>query len=607
MPAIKREQIKDQMIKTAARLWNVPDNEIDTNFDPLVLLLIEACAAELEKIGFEINASQTRLLERLADLVIPEALLGPKPASCVACAIPSEVSAKLNSLTRFFVPQRIQNNNSSYNLNVFFTPTGDFVLHKARLAYTLIGKKVFKINSNGTKELVSSEDSRGQNKINEIWLAIEPDKALKSLKGLSLYFDMRSHSKAAIFYNSISGAKAWMNNDEIKLGNGYFDNTQFELNPEEMLLSGHDYSKKINRNISGNYQKQFLHIADDAFFSAPQIPEQLKQSLSKQALQRIGNEPLVFLKIELSRYFLQEELDGLTCSINAFPLVNRKFNTQNYRTDAWINIIPMQIEGSFLDLHDIKTAGGDNYKFRISADAQNIQDGEAFVRNAGIGKANSKEVREIIGGLINAIRDENAYFSEVNNDFILARLKEISQILARLEDQLQRSNDNHAAHQYILLKPKKAGETVTVNYWSTDGELANQIKAGSILTAFNHSLVSTKDTFIISNAAGGKTNISDSEKMFLLKQQIISNGRIVSAEDIKMLCRQLFGDILKKATIQKGVRVGNANAEGFSRTIDIILKLENKESTEAEYLCRELMQTLQNRATIVYPFRVILE
>ena len=51
MAAIKKEKIKDQMVNTAARIWGIDESEIDQNLDPLAMLLIEACAAELEKIG----------------------------------------------------------------------------------------------------------------------------------------------------------------------------------------------------------------------------------------------------------------------------------------------------------------------------------------------------------------------------------------------------------------------------------------------------------------------------------------------------------------------------------------------------------------------------
>jgi hypothetical protein len=36
MAVIRKDRIKDQMLKTAARLWSIPENEIETTFDPLI-------------------------------------------------------------------------------------------------------------------------------------------------------------------------------------------------------------------------------------------------------------------------------------------------------------------------------------------------------------------------------------------------------------------------------------------------------------------------------------------------------------------------------------------------------------------------------------------
>src|ERR1700712_5545808 len=105
MTPLKKEGIKDRMQKTAARLWGIPDNEIETNFDPLVSLLIEACAAEFEKIGNAINTSQDRLIEKLADLIVPESVVGPKPTSTIAAATPLETTAEFTNQTAFSIPQ----------------------------------------------------------------------------------------------------------------------------------------------------------------------------------------------------------------------------------------------------------------------------------------------------------------------------------------------------------------------------------------------------------------------------------------------------------------------------------------------------------------------
>ena len=73
------ERIRSRMLKNAARIWGVESEDIESSFDPLVTMMIEACAAELNKINGEILSSQTRILNRLARILSPEALTGPHP------------------------------------------------------------------------------------------------------------------------------------------------------------------------------------------------------------------------------------------------------------------------------------------------------------------------------------------------------------------------------------------------------------------------------------------------------------------------------------------------------------------------------------------------
>src|SRR5262249_40902851 len=96
----------------------------------------------------------------------------------------------------------------------------------------------------------------------------------------------------------------------------------------------------------------------------------------------------------------------------------------------------------------------------------------------------------------------------------------------------------------------------------------------------------------------------------MLRQQIASNGKIVSAEDVKLVCYQTFGDMLQAVEVKKGVQAGNSITEGFLRTIDVNLTIETAAreiKSELDYLTRELDYLLQSRATLVYPFRVILQ
>ena len=606
---LKKEQIKDRMLKTAARLWEVPEGEIETNFDPLIMLLLETCAGELENIGAGINATQGRLIDRLAELILPEAMINAQPATCMMHATPVETVVAINNTLRFYTTQRIQQaGTAAYNQDFYFTPIGNFRLLKATLGYMKAGGKFYRFTGNGQKELILDTGRNGYS--SEIWLALSPDKSLNNLKGLQFFFDLKGHSEANTLYNSLHQAKAYLNGKEVAIEPGFFNGAQFDLNLEEALSSGYDYSRKIHRQAAGIYRNRFLHIPDDLETKTGTIPDEWLE-LPEKNLQALQAENALFIKIELGRMFQQETLDRIFCSINAFPIVNRSLNSLNYRTDTWVNIIPMQIEGSFLDLHSITGSSGNQYKISISADSQQVEEGEAVVRSGGVGKTNSREVREIIGSLMEAIRDESAYFSRMSNEFVLARLREITRILARLEDQMKLAKDKKETLHYVLLKPTAAGESVTVNYWTTNGSEAHAVKTGTQLTAFNHTITAAKGAYVLTNCTGGKSIITESEKQYILKRQLSSGGKVISAEDVKLLSYQLFGDKLKKIEVKKGIQPGNGANQGFQRTIDIFLTLapsqQESAKDEVAYLCSELEYHLSLQASPVCPFRVVLQ
>ena len=67
-----KNEIKNRMVKKAAEIWGVSPNDIDSTFDPVISLLLGACASELSKISSEVNSSQSRITEKLIQLMTPE-------------------------------------------------------------------------------------------------------------------------------------------------------------------------------------------------------------------------------------------------------------------------------------------------------------------------------------------------------------------------------------------------------------------------------------------------------------------------------------------------------------------------------------------------------
>lgn len=599
------------MLKTAARLWNVPESEIESNFDPLIILLLDACAAELEKTDQNIQATQHRLLDKISESLLPDAIMNVQPASCVMHALSADNYAEVDENIRFSILQQIQQTGARpYAAEVFFTPVGKFRLINASLDYILCGKKLTGLSSQGEKEILYDAVGAGTNNlVNEFYLAIQPGKGVTSLQGLQLFFDMRGHSEANLFYDSLYGAKAFLNGQPFSLGNGYFRNGQFELSLQDTLEDeGNNYSRKISRQIAWIYERHFLHVAEDTpVITTETLPAEWTQILPEKLIQKLPADKLIFIKIILSRPLHQHTLDRLVCNINAFPCMNRNLNTVSFRTDSRLNIIPLAVNGDFLDLSSVYGPGGQQYKFRVSAEKQDAREGEAIVRSSSIGKTNSRELRGLITSLIDNIRDESAYFSRMSNDFVLSRLKEINRILMRLEDKISIAKDNKETLHYLLLRPRNPEEQITVEYWTVNKiEEAQSIKPGMNLSGFNHALVKPGSVFTLTNVAGAKSGLSEKERQNLLKRKIASGERIVSAEDIKLLCLQLFGESLTKSEIRKSTHPGKGKTNGFITTIDVLLTLNQSPNEETEFVRRQLEYMLKENASPVYPFRVMI-
>lgn len=612
MEVLKKERIKDRMLKTASKVWGIPESELEANYDPLVFLLIEACAAEFEKIGYDIQASQSRLLDKLADMMLPEILSGAKPPACVMQAKPVDTQITIDPLTRFFCEQRVINNKKNTSVDIHFTPVGKFPLLNASLKKVLIGDKLYGIRENATKEVLYEQTTDDSKQVFELEFAIEPDSALTSLNYLSFFFDLRKHSEAHFFYKNLEHAKAFVNNEPVQIKPGYALYEQFDFDPASVHSEGNDYSYKIHTQIAGSYKMQFLHITDTrplSSMTASGPPDSWQRILPEDTVKKDFGTPMVYLKLKLNRSYPRYVLESLMFGINCFPVVCRKLNSLNYRTNAWINIIPLQIDGSFIDLHNISSSTG-KYKIRNTPYTRQPEEGEASVRSGGVGKPGSRDVREHVNSLMQAIRDESAYFSDISNDAITNRLREINQILIRLQDQLSTGKDLQEQYSYVLLNPKKTGESVNIQYWTSNVPAAKQVKAYTQVNCLEHVTVNPKSAYILTSVVGGKSSVSEAEKATYLKQQISSRGKIVSAEDVKLLAAQLFGNNLQKVNVQKTIEAGTGSNQGFVRKIKVNLHLRNNSSenfmNDMQFLAQEMEYILSENASPVYPYEVII-
>ncbi len=605
---LRKEQIKDRMIQSAAKLWDIPENQIEKNFDPLVMLLFEAVASELEKTGLRINTIRNRLISRMVEQIVPQAILKSRPASCVIQSLPSENIAEINKNVSFKSTVKIHSIGEPVKEEVVkFTPIGKFRLLKAKLPYVLIGNKVISSNKEGVFTVLS--DGGNSKLVNKIHFAIKADESLKNLKGLSLFFDLSGHSETENFFFALSSAIVTANNDEIKFCQGYQYNEQFELNLSEVLNKFENkYVKKIEKEVAGIYKRNFYFIDSDLPIQKQAIPQDWEQNVNSKLLEQLNTDNYIFLTFHLNHYFSPDVLSRIQFGINAFPVINRTLIHLDYPTDPWVNVIPLPTEYTFLDVHEISGIN-DKYEEVLEVNDNKIEEGKAILRTGEMGSLGSKNIQELVALLKESIHDQSAYFSRIGNDDITINLKEIQRIINRLEDRVHISKKLRSNYHYLLLNALKKESVVHVSYWVTDPNAAQFLKSNVRFEADRHSESVSSETFSLTAALGGLESPNEISKNNALALYLSSGGKIVSEDDLKRICIIIFSEKLKSVSVKKVVKPMHGAKIGVNRFIEINLKLHSdKTNTElTNYLKLRLEHTLKENASIALPFQINIE
>jgi hypothetical protein len=232
-----------------------------------------------------------------------------------------------------------------------------------------------------------------------------------------------------------------------------------------------------------------------------------------------------------------------------------------------------------------------------------------MIRQGGIARFDTRDAKETINHLIDLIRDERASFALLGTDMIASELKQLDQIISRLKQRLDASNVREDSNSYVLLNCKTDFERAILSFWSTSGEIANNIRSDSRLTLYKGSDIDSNSVILITSTFGGREKLSKEDKMNKMRRALLSKGRIVTLEDIKVLCFEHFGNDLSRVEIKKGVQLDHSQVKGIARSLDIYLTL-NKQNTftndDLNQKTDSLKVRLRQESINLLPFRVFV-
>lgn len=617
---INKEIIAARMFRHCVRYWEAKDADID-NLDPLVRLLIEACAVELYRVSNEINTVQQQMLEKLARLLTPEIYTAPRPAHAVVHARPVEPDVHVHPLIQFFHQKKVAskaNGPIDTNLDVFFSPGGYYKAVDGDIKFIASDKNIFSINKNQHKDSFLKINGADSLEPYSIWLGIELSHQVTDLSGISFFFDLKNHPSRSELLPLLHYSRWSINDQPLEIQEGLWNpRTQTPYLESYSGFDEFDISQTVERFVNNYYKDHFITIvnASELTLARKKYPSVFAEYFTEKDLAKFQKE-MLWVNVKLLPEFDEVALEDLSVSINCFPVINRYLNETRYRLQSSFNIIPLLSNEQFLAINSVESVDGgtnpDANKY-TSLPFENTSElktqGTYTLRTGDIERFDSRNATEYLNYLVELLRDESSAFAAFGQDFVASLVKELRQNITQLEQKIKQNiSVLNNEPTYLLINPRKEGETIFANYWTTNGEAGNHIRSGSKLELYQGSELLPETLVLMTGSSGGRDKLNTTEVLQAYKNTLITRGRIVTLEDVKSFCRNALGEKARKIEIAKGVAVSHLPHEGLVHVVEIKITPAGNEIIDEEWdgLIRDLYRRLEEQSAITTNYKILL-
>lgn len=611
---VAKSNIKRRLVKYVADLWGYQQADMD-GFDPLIDLLLGACAVEFERTGNQIISSQSRVLEKLAHLLLPESLVTPLPAHTVLHAQPVEPHYTLQAEDQFSFEKEVINPAKPTEVSkksVFFSPTLPANIFDVSIRYVGVGKQLKQQVDNNVRETLGST-KKGESFDNQtLWLGLKINSGLVHIPELNFFFDWRNHTEKQKYINLLPVTQCTVGKHGLAIRSGFGLSVEDKISKlRNKLHEEWDLLPKIEDKVNQLYESQFLTISKNDISVKDNLciyPQDFENHFEEELLKKL-KEPLLWIKLYLSQLIPQEAIEEMSFAINGFPTCNRQLidNRRPYRLDENLNIIPLKSDDYFLAVHKV-TSGNNQALQALPFFASNqMKPGTYALRKDRVGKFDHRNAHEMLRYVLEMMRDEAAAFTAASGSVGTKEIVELEQNLNRIENNLAKKTATGDTDKYLMLKPDRSKD-IYVSFWSTTGILANNIPAGSV---FKTRAVDIKSNSIssLTTSFGGKNKPSEQEKLYTFRSNLLSRDRIVTREDIRAACYAELGNIIGHVDIKKGYINAPSHTQGIQRVLSVeITPSEEKDLSKEEWdkICEEMAMNLQQKSSIFLPISVKL-
>lgn len=584
MKDVKFIEIKNRIQKKCLEIWGIEDINMA---DPLVMMLLDVFVYELYYLYQEGVESDNKIIERIAQEIVPSQWNLPMPAHSMASAVAAKGIVILNNDTEFVVkPGMVPN----VDYDICFTPFTTENIIEGEISFQMYDS--FLIDSSKKVTHLPAEHKILDHRI---WIGLDVSKEnLEKLNSLKFAF-ITGNSSLDAFLQFITVKDSSGNILEI-------ENETFDEVPDNK-----HYVEKIKSFYKNSIYKLKLNPENLIYES---ILDRFK--MEKEVLKSSKeNTRLIWLEFVFPEIFTKEEFDKIQIKINTFPLVNRKLNNKVHNSQIEGRLFPMKAEQHTHFLDVMKIFNEKNIEFINGIKQANALNSNTFnVFYGGLENYDSRNAKFFLKKLARALREDISSFSNINADYIDATMTRINEELNSIESKINSSYSQvNEEEVYALINETDKSKVLYCSYWTSNGQIANNLKKGTILRQTSLSELAQDSTIFETSSVGGIYRNNKVEKLINLRYGFLSKERLVTKQDIKSAVHYHLRDITKEVIIKDGVGISTNRKQGVFRTIDIEVVLQEKYALQIENKKKIemfLKETLEKQSVMNIPFQITI-
>ncbi len=606
---MSKARIKQIAMRNAIRIWGVTNVD---QLDPIVKLFIEVFSSLMNDNENAIADIKERLLEQIAHSLTPDTLISAKPAHSIMKAIPVEPEMEIGRRDIFYT-DTVTNTAKKYNLrHLNFAPVTDRIkLVRGEIQHILCERNLYRIGLNEEKELVTRATSFYQDLNRTIWLGLDLDGSVKTLKDIHFYFDFPNTDYRYDLFDLLSHTVWSIDGNPVSVETGIAN----AHNDDELyggIFSHYNISYRNDEEVMELYRKQFLHVKSHVetkkLVKTP-FPAELTPFFSGRVNEL---DPQYWIRIVFPPFFRNEDLEDINVSLNAFPVSNKNLNSRTLeREKELVGILPLSVsEGEyFLSPDKVDDAMGKQYNFLPFTTGEASLGGTYKIKRGGLERFSTRDLADTIELLIDLFRSETVTFNALKMENIRNSVAKMEQFIVSISNRLDSNNGQiREIPSYLLIDSDENKSTIYASYWTSNCHIANNLPYGTQFRPLKALPFSKDSCYLLKAATGGKTTPKNDERIEAYKYALTTRDQLYSISDIENFCRKKYTDKIQYVKVKRGIAVSHRQQEGLIRTLDVNLVAsdEYREILSDPVKQGELKEELEKRSPELYNYRIVV-